>query len=60
MSSDRVAQRLQDIIENIDAILDYVLRHPYDDIDPRYIFTTIQRDLPGLREACAVGLKEAS
>ncbi len=35
-----------------------MLRHAYDDIDLAYIFTTIMRDLPLLREACAAALRD--
>ncbi len=55
--------RMQEIAPEIPARavrgLGNMLRHAYDHIDLAYIFTTIQRDLPPLRAACAAALREA-
>ena len=34
-----------------------VLRHDYDGIDDQLIFDTIERDLPGLKQACKAYLR---
>ena len=35
-----------------------LMRHSYDRVDARFIFTLIQDDLPGLRAACVAALED--
>ncbi len=58
IGEDRMAEIAPNIPARAIRGMGNMLRHEYDAIDLRYIFTTIERDLPPLRAACEAALKD--